>query len=149
MLKEGQVVKDFSLKDSEGKLHKLSDYMGKKVVIYFYPKDDTPGCTKEACAFRDDFKKYEGKKAVIIGISAENENSHKKFKEKYGLPFVLLCDPEKHVINEFGALKNSFLGKKYSGIRRSTFIVDENGKLIKVFPDVSVEGHSEEILSCL
>lgn len=149
MLKEGKAP-EFSLKDSEGKTHKLSDYKGKKVIVYFYPKDNTSGCTKEACSFRDNFGKVKSKNAVILGISADSEISHKKFSEKYSLPFVLLSDPEKKVIRKFGALKKkSMFGNTFLGIQRSTFVIDENGKILKVFPKVNVSGHVLEVLKVL
>jgi len=150
MLIEGQKAPAFSLPDSQGKFHKLSDYKGRKVVLYFYPKDDTPGCTKEACSFRDDFAKYSAKNAVIIGISADKADSHTKFKEKFGLPFILLSDTDKKVIKDYGAWQEkSMYGKKFMGIQRTTFIIDENRKIIKIFPKVSVDGHSYEILSIM
>ena len=149
MLKEGNIAPDFSLKDSEGKVHKLSDYKGKKVVLYFYPKDFTPGCTKEACDFRNNFSKI-NKKAVVIGISADSEASHKRFQEKYKLPFIVLSDPEKKVIKSYDVLKKkSFFGNIFLGIARSTFIIDEEGKIIKMFPKVKVSGHVKEVVESL
>lgn len=146
---EGQKAPDFELKDSEGKTHKLSNYKGKKVIIYFYPKDNTPGCTKEACDFRDNYHDIE-KKAIVFGISGDSEDSHKKFKEKYSLPFILLSDPEKEVIKKYGALKEkSMFGNTFLGIVRSTIIIDEDGKIIKIFPKVKVSGHVREVLDFL
>jgi len=150
MLKEGNSAPDFSLKDGEGKTRKLSDYRGKKVVLYFYPKDNTPGCTKEACNFRDDDSEIRKKNGVVIGISGDSEESHKNFANKYKLPFILLSDPKKQVIEKYGALKQkSMFGNSFLGIQRSTFVIDEKGKIIKVFPNVKVDNHSMEILELL
>lgn len=148
MPKQGDQAPDFSLRDSEGSLHKLSDYKGRKIILYFYPKDDTPGCTKEACNFRDSHKAIQKKNAVVIGISADSEQSHRKFIGKYGLPFVLLSDPEKNVISQYGALKKAF-GKTFLGISRSTFLIDEKGKIMKVFPNVDIDSHAAEIMKIL
>jgi thioredoxin-dependent peroxiredoxin len=140
---------DFELKDQDGKSHKLSDYKGKKIVLYFYPRDDTPGCTKEACDFRDNYGALK-KKALVIGVSADDEKSHKKFVEKYSLPFILLSDPDKKVLNLYGVWgKKSFIGKTYMGIIRTTFIIDKSFKIKKIFPKVSVEGHVQEIIKAL
>jgi len=146
MLKVNDKAPDFKLKDSDGKEHKLSDFKGKKVVVYFYPKDNTPGCTQEACDFRDNFARIK-KKAVLIGISKDSEKSHKGFADKYDLPFILLSDPSGETIEKYGAFKEkSMFGKTFLGIQRSTFIVDETGKIKKVFPDVSVKGHVDEVM---
>ena len=146
MLKINDKAPDFKLKDSEGKEHKLSDFKGKKVVVYFYPKDNTPGCTQEACDFRDNFARIK-KKAVVIGISKDSEKSHKGFADKYDLPFILLSDPSGDTIEKYGAFKEkSMFGKTFLGILRSTFIVDEDGKITKVFPNVSVKGHVDEVM---
>ena len=149
-LKKGSKAPDFELKDQEGKTHKLSDYRGKKVVLYFYPKDNTPGCTIEACNFRDDESSYKRKGAVIIGVSTDDIASHKKFSLSKNLPFTLLADTEKNVVNKYGVWKEkSFMGRKYMGTSRETFIIDEKGKIIKHFDDVSVKDHSKEILKLL
>jgi thioredoxin-dependent peroxiredoxin len=149
-LEAGSKAPDFSLKDQDGKAHKLSDYKGKKIVLYFYPKDDTPGCTIEACNFRDDEALYKKKGAVILGISVDDEKSHKKFVDKYHLSFTLLADTDKKVVSAYGVWKEkSFIGKKYLGTSRETFIIDEKGKIIRHFDDVSVKNHSKEILDVL
>ena len=149
-LKEGDIAPDFSLPSSLGKNISLKDYRGKKVILYFYPKDDTPGCTKEACSFRDDLKKFEKSKSVILGVSADDLDSHQKFITKYSLPFPLLSDTDTKTSKAYGVykLKNMY-GKKYWGIERTTFLIDERGKIEKIFPKVKVEGHSEELLALL
>lgn len=148
ILKIGDKAPDFELKDQDGESHNLSDYKTKKVVLYFYPKDDTPGCTKEACDIRDNYSALK-KKAVVLGVSADDEKSHKKFAAKYNLPFILLSDPEKKVLNLYGVwAEKSFMGKRYMGIVRSTFIIDK-GKIVKIFPKVSVLGHVKEIMDSL
>src|SRR5437660_1004721 len=122
----GDKAPDFTLKDDQGKDVSLGDFKGKTVVLYFYPKDDTPGCTTEACGFRDDEKKFQKKNTVILGVSADEVASHGKFKTKYKLPFPLLSDPEKKTIQAYGVWKEkSMYGKKYMGIERTTFIIDE------------------------
>lgn len=147
MLKEGNTAPNFSLPTDEGQVVNLKDLRGKKVVLYFYPKDDTPGCTVEACNFRDGFPKFESKNAVIFGVSRDSVESHQKFRNKFHLNFPLLADTEGKVCEDYGVWveKNNY-GKKYMGIQRSTFIIDENGKIMKVFPKVSVEGHADEVL---
>jgi peroxiredoxin Q/BCP len=148
ILKIGDKAPDFELKDQDGESHNLSDYKTKKVVLYFYPKDDTPGCTKEACDIRDNYGALK-KKAVVLGVSADDEKSHKKFAAKYNLPFILLADPDKNVLNLYGVwAEKSFMGKRYMGIVRSTFIIDK-GKIVKIFPKVSVLGHVKEIMDSL
>lgn len=138
---------DFTLTSNEGKKVSLKDYSGKKVILYFYPKDMTPGCTTEACSFRDNYSDIQKRGAVILGISADTEQSHQKFVSKYELPFLLLSDQDKEVSKEYGVWKEkSFLGKKYLGIERSTFIIDEKGKIQAIFRKVKVAGHTEEVL---
>ena len=150
MIEEGKKAPDFTLKDAEGKSHKLSDYKGKKVVLYFYPKDNTPGCTVEACEFRDSYNEIKKKGAVILGISKDDEKSHKKFVDKYSLPFTLLADSEKKVVAKYGVWgEKSFMGRKYMGTTRATFVINETGKIIKVFPKVTPKGHAEKILALL
>ncbi len=150
MLKEGDKPEEFSLKDSDGKTYKLTEFKGKKVILYFYPKDDTPGCTKEACSFRDIYSEISKKNAVIVGISGDSVESHKKFQDKFSLPFILFSDPDKKIIKQFGALKKKCMfGKSFLGIQRSTFVLDEKGIIIKVFPNVNVSEHSKEILEVL
>lgn len=150
MLTEGTLAPDFSLEGDGGKIITLSSYRGKIVVVYFYPKDDTPGCTKEACGFRDANDLFLGKGAVVIGISPDKPASHGKFRAKYGLPFVLLADPEHAVLEAWGAWgEKSMYGKTYMGVIRSTVIVAPDGTVKKVFPKVSPEGHAQEILALL
>ena len=150
MLKEGDKAPQFELKDQHGKTHKLSDYKGKKFVIYFYPKDNTPGCTKEACAFRDNFSVYKKKGVVVLGISKDSEASHKKFADKFDLPFTLLSDPKSETIEKYGAWKEkSMYGKTFMGIARITYLIDEKGKILKVYPKVKPDEHAKEILADL
>ena len=150
MLKEGDIAEDFSLNGTDGRQVTLSGFKGKKIVVYFYPKDNTPGCTKEACAFRDIYDRILEKGAVVLGISADSVKSHEGFQKKYNLPFYLLSDPDKEIIGRFGAWgEKNMYGKKTFGIIRSTFILNETGKVIKVFPKVKPEQHAEEILACL
>lgn len=150
MIEEGKLAPSFSLIDQDGKTHSVKDYLGKKIVLYFYPKDNTPGCTKEACNFRDDFNLFKKKDAVIFGVSADSVKSHKNFSEKFSLPFPLLSDESKKMIEAYGVWKEkSMYGKKYMGIERTTVIIDEKGKIKKIFPKVKVEGHTEEVLEAL
>ncbi len=150
MLKEGDKAPGFSLPDQDGKTVSLSQFAGKKVVVYFYPKDNTPGCTVEACAFRDVYDDILKKGAVVLGISKDSQKSHINFRSKYGLPFHLLSDPEADVIRQFGAYgEKKMYGKTYEGIIRSTFILDGNGVVEKVFPKVSPKDHAEEVLAAL
>jgi thioredoxin-dependent peroxiredoxin len=145
---EGKKAPDFSLKDDAGANVKLSALKGRKVVLYFYPKDDTPGCTKEACSFRDGFKEIQKKGAIVLGVSPDTVESHRKFKEKFKLNFPLLSDDEKNVVNAYGVWKEkSLYGRKYMGVERTTFVIDEEGKVKKVFPKVKVDGHYEEVIS--
>lgn len=141
---------DFTLPDSNGSKISLSDFKGKKVVVYFYPKDNTPGCTKQACSFRDVYDDILDTGAVVIGISPDNGDSHEKFKNKFGLPFYLLSDVDHAVAEAYGAWgEKKNYGKTYMGIIRSTFIVNEDGIIIKTFPKVSPEGHGEVVLKFL
>ncbi len=150
MVKEGDTIPDFTLEDKEGKRISLSDFTGKTKVVYFYPKDNTPGCTTEACNFRDNYAAITSKGAVVIGISADSVTSHGNFAEKHELPFFLLSDPEKEVIQKFGAWgEKSMYGKSYMGIVRSSFILDGDNKVIKVYPKVKVAGHVQEIMNFL
>ena len=150
MPSEGTKAPDFTLKDGEGKDVTLSKLKGKKVVLYFYPRDDTPGCTKEACEFRDKLARVKKKGALVFGISKDDEKSHQKFSEKFQLNFPLLSDAEGKVIEKYGAWgEKSMYGKKFMGIVRSTFIIDEEGRIMKVFPRVTPEGHAEEVLKAL
>ncbi len=149
-LKVGQKAPDFALMDDSGKKVKLSDLKGRKVVLYFYPKDDTPGCTKEACAFRDGIKEIKNRGAVVFGVSADSVESHKKFKDKFELNFPLLADTDKKVVEDYGTWKEkSMYGKKYMGIERTTFIIDGQGKISHIFPKVKVDEHYDEVLEAL
>ena len=148
--KPGQQAPDFKLKDSNSNLISLKDFKGKKVILYFYPKDNTPGCTIEACEFRDGYNLFKDKGAIILGISADNQESHKKFSDKLSLPFPLLADIDAETSKKYGVYEEkSFLGRKYYGINRTTFLIDEHGKIIKVFEKVKPGSHAKEILSLL
>ncbi len=141
---------DFELLDETGTPRRLSDYRGKPVVLYFYPKDDTPGCTKEACGFRDDYSEYAKAGVVILGISPDSPKSHAKFKEKYNLPFTLLADEDHQVCELYGAWgRKKFMGREYDGVLRTTFLISPEGTILRVFPDVKPEGHSKEVLAAL
>ena len=146
-LKEGGKAPDFELSGQDGRKVRLSDFKGKKVVLYFYPKDDTSGCTKEACNFRDNFDALKKLNAEILGVSNDDGASHKKFAEKYNLPFRLLADVDKSASKAYGVyeLKN-FMGKSYYGIVRSTFLIDEKGMIKKIFYKVNPEKHIDEIM---
>ncbi|MFN3330155.1 MAG: thioredoxin-dependent thiol peroxidase [Acidobacteria bacterium] len=147
MLREGDFAPDFTAKNQDGKEIKLSDFRGRKVVLYFYPKDDTPGCTKEACSFRDAFEVYAEKGIVILGVSTDDERSHKKFRTKYNLPFDLIADTDKSIVTAYGVyVEKSLYGKKYMGVERTTFLINEEGKIEKIFKKVKPEGHAEEVL---
>lgn len=146
----GKKAPDFTLPDQNGNKVSLKNFKGKKVVLYFYPKDNTSGCTKEACNFRDDFPKFKKTDAVIIGVSPDSVSSHKKFADKYNLPFTLLSDEEKNVLEKYGVWKEkSMYGKKYMGVERTTFIIDEDGKIKKIFNKVKVDGHNTEVMEAL
>ena len=150
MLKEGNKAPAFKLKNQDGETVSLSDYKGKKVVLYFYPKDNTSGCTKEACSFRDGFPKFGKLNAEILGVSADSVESHKKFARKFKLPFTLLSDESKKMIEKYGVWKEkSMYGRKYMGIERTTFIIDEEGRIKKIFPKVKVPEHDKEVLEVL
>ncbi|MGB9780879.1 thioredoxin-dependent thiol peroxidase [Caldanaerobacter sp.] len=150
MVEVDKKAPDFVLPDADGRQVSLSDFLGKNVVLYFYPKDNTPGCTKEAVAFRDSIKAIEEKNAVVIGISLDDETSHRKFIEKYSLPFVLLSDKEAKVSTEYGVYKEkNMYGKRKMGIERSTFIIDSKGIVKKIFRKVKVDGHVDQILKAL
>jgi peroxiredoxin Q/BCP len=146
----GQKAPTFELKDQTGKTHKLSDYKGKWVVLYFYPKDETPGCTKEACSFRDNIGAVQKKNAVVLGVSADDVASHDKFAKKLDLNFPLLADPERKVVEPYGVwVEKSNYGRKYMGIQRATFLIDPHGVIGKVWPKVSLDGHTEEVLAAI
>ena len=147
MLKESDTAPDFTVKDQNGEEVKLSDFRGKKVVLYFYPKDDTPGCTKEACSLRDGFSTFEEKGIKILGVSMDNEKSHQKFISKYELPFTLLADTDHAIADAYGSYgEKNFIGKNYRGVLRKTFLIDEAGKIVKIFNRVKVDEHANEVL---
>ena len=149
-LKEGQLAPDFTLPDQDGKKHFLSDYGGRWVLVYFYPKDDTPGCTKEACAIRDDIPKFNKLKTKVLGISVDSVKSHKKFAEKYALPFTLLSDEKKEVVKKYGIWqKKKFMGREYMGTLRTSFLIDPKGKIAKIYEKVNPEVHAEKVLNDL
>lgn len=145
--KAGDAAPDFTLPDQTGKAHTLSDYQGKWVLVYFYPKDDTPGCTKEACAIRDNFPDFEKLDIQVFGISVDSIASHVKFVQKYDLPFTLLADEEKDVVARYGMWgKKKFMGREYMGTSRASFLIDPEGKIAKVYEKVKPETHAEEVL---
>ena len=148
VLSAGEKAPDFQLKDSVGVVHSLSDYQGQTIVLYFYPKDDTPGCTKEACAFRDTFKDFKDAGVDVIGVSPDSETSHTKFTQKYDLPFTLLSDPDHKTCEAYGVwgLKKNY-GREYEGIFRTTFIIGPNGDIKRVFKNVKPSEHVEEVLA--
>ncbi|MFW5712467.1 MAG: thioredoxin-dependent thiol peroxidase, partial [Spirochaetota bacterium] len=147
MLEVGTAAPDFTLKNQQGEDVSLSDFRGQKVVVYFYPKDNTPGCTKEACSIRDNYSDLQVKGAVVLGISADSVKSHAGFAQKHELPFHLLSDPEKSVIKAYGAWgEKKMMGKTYEGIIRSTFVIDEQGSISKVFNKVKTAEHGSELL---
>ena len=150
LIDPGKKAPAFSLKDQRGQIHKLSDYAGRPVILYFYPKDDTPGCTKEACAFRDNLPKFGKSKAAVLGVSVLDEKSKAKFAEKYSLTFPLLADPEHEVIEQYGAWQEkSMYGKKYMGVARITYLIGADGKVVKRWDGVKVDGHAEEVLAAV
>ena len=147
MLKIGDKAPDFTLAATNGKNVSLKNLKGKKVILYFYPKDDTPGCTKEACGFRDELNKFHKKNVVILGVSRDSMASHEKFKSKYDLPFLLLSDPDSKTCEAYEVIvEKNMYGKKSMGVNRSTFLIDENGKIAQIWRNVKVDGHIEEIL---
>jgi peroxiredoxin Q/BCP len=150
MIREGTIAPDFTLTTDGGGEVTLSDFRGQRVVLYFYPKDDTPGCTTEACSFRDDYSEIITAGAVVLGVSPDSVKSHDKFKLKYELPFALLSDPDHQVAEMYGAWgEKKMYGRTYMGIIRSTFVIDEEGKIVKVFPKVRPKNHSQEVLAAL
>jgi peroxiredoxin Q/BCP len=147
MRKEGTAAPDFTAKDANGETVRLKDLRGEKVVLYFYPRDDTPGCTKEACSFRDDFSKFRKRGIKVIGVSTDSEASHKKFSAKYKLPFTLLADPDHSIADAYGVYgEKKFMGRTYMGVKRITFLIDEKGKIKKVFEKVKPDEHAGEVL---
>ena len=150
MLETGTKAPDFTLNDKDGNAVSLSDFMGKKVVLYFYPKDNTPGCTRQACAFAAAYEDFKTLDAVVVGVSKDSEASHRKFAEKYGLPFILLSDPELKAIQAYGVWQEKKnYGKVSMGVVRSTFIIDEKGLIEKVMPKVNPDTNAAEILAYL
>jgi peroxiredoxin Q/BCP len=149
-LTAGMSAPDFSLPDENGEVRRLSDYRGKVVVLYFYPKDDTPGCTTEACGFRDAYEEYQKADIPILGVSPDTVKQHQKFKAKYHLPFPLLADTDHKVCEQYGVWgRKKFMGKEYDGVLRTTFLISKEGTILRVFENVKPDGHSQEILNTL
>jgi peroxiredoxin Q/BCP len=149
-LKIGQLAPQFSLLDQTGNAHSLKDYLGKWILVYFYPKDDTPGCTKEACSFRDNLPKFKKSAVTVLGISIDSVTKHKKFAEKYKLPFTLLADEEKKVVGLYDVWQmKKFMGREYMGTVRTSFLIDPKGKIAKIYEHVKPEIHSTEVLQDL
>ena len=147
MLKEGNVAPAFTTTDAEGNAVSLKDLRGQKVVLYFYPKDDTPGCTKEACSFRDAFSEFKKRGIKVLGVSPNNEAAHKKFIAKYKLPFSLLVDTDHSISDAYGTYgEKKFMGRTYMGVNRTTYLIDEKGKIKKIFEKVKPEEHAREVL---
>ena len=147
LIKQGQQAPDFTLPDQTGKQHKLSSYQGQWVLLYFYPKDDTPGCTTEACTIRDNFPAFKKLKVQVFGISIDDVASHEKFVKKYDLPFTLLSDAEKNVVETYGVWgMKKFMGREYMGTNRMSFLINPKGKIAKIYSSVKPELHAEEVL---
>ena len=147
MPKEGSVAPTFTTTDADGNTVKLKDFRGEKVVLYFYPKDDTPGCTKEACSFRDAFAEFKKRGIRILGVSPDKESAHKKFREKYKLPFTLLADTDRSIAVAYDTWgEKKFMGRTYMGVKRTTFLIDEKGKIKKIFHKVKPDEHAREVL---
>lgn len=150
LLEIGDRAPAFASVDQDGEKVALSGFKGRKVVLYFYPKDDTPGCTREACGFRDAFALFRRKKVEVLGISVDGEASHRKFAEKFSLPFRLVADPEKKIVQAYGVWgEKSLYGRKFMGTHRVTYLIDEKGKIAAVWPKVKPDGHAKEILAAL
>jgi thioredoxin-dependent peroxiredoxin len=150
VVEEGQEAPDFELASDAGERVRLSQFRGKPVVLYFYPKDDTPGCTAQACGIRDSYDDFEQRGAVVLGVSPDEESSHVKFKQKYGLPFTLLADPEHAVAELYGVWgERKYMGKTYMGVERSTFLIDDDGHIAKVMRRVKPDTHAERVLEAL
>lgn len=148
MLQAGTIAPDFNEKDQSGQIVSLSSFKGKKVVLYFYPKDDTPGCTAEACSFRDHYETLTSKGFAVVGVSPDNEKKHAKFIEKYALPFTLIADTEKNIAMAYGVWgRKKFMGKEYDGILRTTFVIDENGVIEKVIDKVDTKDSTGQLLA--
>jgi len=149
-LKEGDKAPEFSVNTNGGGKISLADYKGKNVILYFYPKDDTPGCTKEACAFRDNFSEFKKRGAIVLGVSPDSVKSHDKFVEKFKLPFILLADEDKKIVEAYGVWgEKSFMGRKYMGTNRVTFLIGPDGRIKKIWPQVKPEEHVEEVLAAI
>jgi peroxiredoxin Q/BCP len=149
-LKEGDVAPKFSVATSGGGKISLADFKGQNVILYFYPKDDTPGCTKEACAFRDNFAEFKKKGAVVLGVSPDSIKSHDKFADKFKLPFTLLSDEDKKIVEAYGVWgEKTFMGRNYLGVYRVTFLIGPDGKIKKIWPNVKPDEHVEEVLAAL
>ncbi len=149
-LQAGDKAPEFSLPDQDGKSHSLADYAGQWVLLYFYPKDDTPGCTTEACSLRDNFPAFGKLKAVVLGVSTDAVKKHKKFADKYKLPFTLLADEEKTLVNAYGVWgKKKFMGREYMGTNRMSFLISPEGKIAKIYEKVKPKEHAAEVLSDL
>ncbi|HMI99106.1 MAG TPA: thioredoxin-dependent thiol peroxidase [Gaiellaceae bacterium] len=150
MIEEGKPAPDFEAMTDTGERVKLSDFRGKAVVLYFYPKDDTPGCTLQACGFRDTIAEFDRRGAVVLGVSPDDVASHVRFKEKYEIPFVLLADPEHTVAEQYGVWgEKNYAGRKYMGISRTTFVIDAKGNLVKTMHNVKPDGHPQQVLEAL
>ena len=150
LIDEGKKAPAFALKDQDGRTHRLSDYAGRPVVLYFYPRDNTPGCTKETCAFRDTLPKFKSKKAAVFGVSILDEKSKAKFANKYDVNFPLLADPDHEVAEKYGVWqKKSLYGRWFDGIARTTYLIDRGGKVAKRWDKVKVGGHAEEVLEAV
>ena len=150
MVEEGKPAPDFELKSDSGETVKLSDLRGKQIVLYFYPKDDTPGCTTQACGIRDAYGEFEREGAVVLGVSPDDERSHVKFKQKYELPFALLADVDHSVAEDYGVwVEKSYAGKTYMGITRSTFVIAEDGTVKRAMHDVKPDAHADDVLKTL
>ncbi len=144
----GEQAPDFELPDQTGKIHKLSDYRGRWVLLYFYPKDDTPGCTAEACTIRDNYSKFTDAGIVVLGVSVDSVKSHDKFADKYQLPFTILADEQKEVVQKYGAWREkNMMGRKYMGTERVSFVVDPTGKIVKTYEKVKPAEHADEVLA--
>jgi thioredoxin-dependent peroxiredoxin len=150
VIEPGRKAPAFTLNDQHGKTHRLSDYTGRPVVLYFYPKDDTSGCTKEACSFRDNLPKFKPSKAVVLGVSILDEASKAKFAEKYGLTFPLLADADHEVADKYGVWqKRSMYGRSFMGVARTTYLIDGDGKVARRWDKVKVDGHADEVLEAV
>jgi peroxiredoxin Q/BCP len=150
LLSVGDKAPRFETVDQDGRPISLSDFKGRKVVLYFYPKDDTPGCTKEACAFRDAWSQFRKRKVAVLGVSVDDAKSHKKFAQKFSLPFTLLADPEKTIVRDYGAWgQKAMYGRKSMGTHRVTYLIDERGRIAAVWPKVKPDAHAGEVLAAL